>query len=118
MSPRTSGQRRRRAGGLASETSSDGSSEPCSGPRSALGSEPSIRGAGASGVVGTECPVPELFAETYARLLLPRIFRGEALGPAMLGVRRELLRRRKNPLGLIYTLYAANEVSLEQPVGH
>lgn len=87
------------------------------GPESYVSLITDFREAGASGVVGTECPVPELFAETYARLLLPRIFQGEALGPAMLAVRRELLRRQKNPLGLIYTLYAANEVSLEQPVG-
>ncbi len=87
------------------------------GPESYVSLIADFREAGASGVVGTECAVPELFAETYARLLLPRVFRGEALGPAMLGVRRELLRCRKNPLGLIYTLYAANEVALEQPVG-
>ncbi|WP_267313756.1 hypothetical protein [Nostoc sphaeroides] len=49
-----------------------------------------FRSAGASGVIGTECPVPELFAELYAITLLKRVFRGEPLGQAMLTVRREL----------------------------
>lgn len=75
-----------------------------------------FRAAGASGVVGTECPVPELFAEAYAAALFPRLFRGEPLGQAMLAVRLEFMRKKKNPLGLAYTLYAAHEITLARPV--
>ncbi len=71
---------------------------------------------GACGVIGTECPVPELFAEAYASELLTRLFRGEPLGKAMLEVRRDFLYKKKNPLGLIYSLYAAHEVALTHPV--
>ncbi len=86
------------------------------GPESFVSLIADFRAAGASGVVGTECPVPELFAEAYAARLLPRFFAGEALGGAMLAVRRELLREAKNPLGLLYTLYAAHEVALVRAV--
>lgn len=71
-----------------------------------------FRSAGASGVIGTECAVPELFAELYAITLLKRIFRGEPLGQAMLSVRREMLQQNLNPLGLVYSLYAPYEIAL------
>jgi len=82
------------------------------GPSSYLSLIEDFRKAGACGVVGTECPVPEPFAEAYAAALFPRLFHGESLGPAMLAVRRDFLRERMNPLGLVYTLYAASEVAL------
>lgn len=76
-----------------------------------------FRVAGACGVIGTECPVPEMFAESYAAALLPRLFKGEPLGQAMLRVRQELLREKLNPLGLVYSLYAAHEIVLSHAVG-
>jgi CHAT domain len=77
-----------------------------------------FRGAGASGVIGTECPVPEMFAEPYALALLTRVFRGEPLGKAMLAVRREMLQQNLNPLGLVYSLYAPYEIALARAVTH
>jgi CHAT domain len=71
-----------------------------------------FRAAGASGVIGTECAVPELFAELYAVTLLKRVFQGERLGQAMLSVRREMLQQNLNPLGLVYSLYAPYEIAL------
>lgn len=86
------------------------------GPESYVSLIDDFRSAGASGVVGTECPVPELFAEAYATALFLRLFRREPLGQAMLAVRLDFLREHKNPLGLVYTLYAANEITLAHPV--
>jgi hypothetical protein len=86
------------------------------GPESYVSLIEDFREAGAIGVVGTECPVPETFAEAYASELFPYLFRGEHLGEAMLDVRLKFLKEYKNPLGLLYTLYAANEVALAQPV--
>ncbi|OPX95693.1 MAG: CHAT domain protein [Syntrophorhabdus sp. PtaB.Bin006] len=86
------------------------------GPESYVSLISDFRDAGASGVVGTECPVPELFAEAYAASLLPRVFRGQPVGPAMLDTRRQFLLEEKNPLGLVYTLYAAQEITLATPV--
>lgn len=71
---------------------------------------------GASGVVGTECTVTEAIAESYAAALFPRLFQGEPLGQAMLKVRREMLARFWNPLGLAYSLYAAHEIALAHAV--
>ncbi|WP_211178478.1 MULTISPECIES: CHAT domain-containing protein [Brasilonema] len=68
--------------------------------------------AGASGVVGTECPVSEPFAEYYATEVFKRLFAGETMGQAMLAVRRKLLQQQHNPLGLVYSLYAAHEIAL------
>jgi hypothetical protein len=77
-----------------------------------------FRSAGASGVIATECPVPEMFAEPYAFALLTRVFRGEPLGKAMLAVRREMLQHHLNPLGLVYSLYAPYEIALARAVAH
>lgn len=75
-----------------------------------------LRASGASGVIGTECSVPTIFAEAYAEVLLKRFFRSEHLGQAMLAVRLEFLRENLNPLGLIYTLYASNEIALANSI--
>ncbi len=72
--------------------------------------------AGASGVVGTECPVSENFAEYYATEVFKHLFAGKALGQAMLEVRRKLLQQQYNPLGLVYSLYAAHEIALARSV--
>lgn len=77
-----------------------------------------FRAAGASGVIGTECPVPEMFAEPYAFALLTKLFQGEPLGQAMLTVRKEILRNNLNPLGLVYSLYAPHEIALACAVAH
>ena len=71
-----------------------------------------FRAAGASGVVGSECSVPESFAVPYANQLLSHLFKAKPLGQAMLTVRLQFLRENKNPLGLVYSLYAAHEIAL------
>ncbi len=73
-----------------------------------------FRQAGASGVVGSECSVPESFAVPYANQLLSHLFKAKPLGQAMLNVRLQFLRENKNPLGLVYSLYAAHEIALAQ----
>ncbi|MDY6897338.1 MAG: CHAT domain-containing protein, partial [Cyanobacteriota bacterium] len=72
--------------------------------------------AGASGVVGTECPVSETFAEYYATEVFKHLFAGKPLGQAMLEVRRKLLQEQYNPLGLVYSLYAAHEIALARSI--
>jgi hypothetical protein len=86
------------------------------GPESFVSLVDDFRTAGASGVIGTECAIPELIAEGYATALFPRLFRGERVGQAMLEVRLEFLLNMRNPLGLVYSLYASNEISLANPV--
>ncbi len=66
---------------------------------------------GASGVLGTEVPVHEPFAGEMAIEFLRRFLAGRPAGQSLLEVRRLLL-GRKNPLGLVYTLYADSRLTL------
>jgi hypothetical protein len=70
----------------------------------------------ASGVIGTEITVFEPFAAELALLFLARFLAGQSAGDALLEARRILLARR-NPLGLVYTLYAAADLRLRPPPG-
>jgi hypothetical protein len=75
-----------------------------------------FREMGASGVIGTESLVPEMFAKSFMSDLLPRLFRGERLGQALLEVRQRWLMEKLNPLGLLYALFATNEIRLAEPI--
>jgi hypothetical protein len=70
-----------------------------------------VQDRGAAGVIGTEIPVHEALASKFAKLFLQAFFEGKPAGEAMLLARRALL-AESNPLGLVYTLYAAAELSL------
>lgn len=68
---------------------------------------------GASGIIGTEITVWEELAVDVAEDFLQRFLARASAGDALLAVRRSLLARR-NPLGLIYTLYAPAHLKLKQ----
>lgn len=70
-----------------------------------------VRDREASGVLGTEIPVWEQLAGEVAVEFLRRFLAGMPAGEALLEVRRALLAQH-NPLGLVYTLYAAAELRL------
>ncbi|GAB4424952.1 MAG: hypothetical protein OHK0015_04430 [Chloroflexi bacterium OHK40] len=71
---------------------------------------------GAAGVIGTQCEVQELLAGE----LMLRFFRGflaqVPAGRALFDARLSLLREALDPRGLAYSLFAAAEVVLDQPV--
>jgi len=76
-----------------------------------------VSSCGASGAVGTEIPVFERLAATFAKSFFERMLDGAAAGQALLDTRLEFLRQR-NPLGLAYTLYAFSGLMLVQgPAG-
>jgi hypothetical protein len=64
----------------------------------------------ASAVVGTECSVRPVFADFVGRELLPDLLRGKPIGQALLGLRQKAA-RRKNLMGLAYTLFGAAEAT-------
>src|SRR5262249_29469564 len=66
---------------------------------------------GASGVVGTEITIVEPLAAEAAMTVLGSFLAGTAAGAAILAMRRELL-AKNNPLGLVYTLYSAGDLTL------
>jgi hypothetical protein len=70
-----------------------------------------VQDRGAAGVIGTEIPVWEALASEFAKLFLGAFLKGTGAGEALLQARRALL-SQSNPLGLVYTLYAAAELSL------
>jgi hypothetical protein len=71
-----------------------------------------VDGRGASGILGTEVPVAEYLAGEVALSFFRRFEKGESAGSALLEVRRELL-GKKNPLGLVYTLFAAAALAID-----
>jgi CHAT domain-containing protein len=70
-----------------------------------------IHGRHASAVIGTEVTIWELLAGEMAGLFLKRFLAGTDAGKALLEARRELLAKR-NPLGLVYTLYGSANLKL------
>ena len=70
-----------------------------------------IHGRHASAVIGTEVTIWELLAGEMAELFLKRFLAGTDAGKALLEARRELLAKR-NPLGLVYTLYGCANLKL------
>ncbi|WP_374244571.1 CHAT domain-containing protein [Zoogloea sp.] len=60
---------------------------------------------GARGVIVTEVAVWVPFGHEFATRLLDRLGKGEPVGDAVTAVRREILKDRKNPFGLLYAYY-------------
>ena len=71
---------------------------------------------GAAGVLGTEVTVWEELATQAAKYFLERFLAGKSAGEALLTMRRILLANR-NPLGLVYTLYAPAHLVLDKENG-
>lgn len=59
----------------------------------------------ARSVLGTECPVPPVFANAFAHELLPQLLSGDEIGSAVLEARRNLAQSHGNPFGLAYVLW-------------
>ena len=72
-----------------------------------------VRDNHAAGVIGTEVSVWEPLATEMAQRFLIRFLAGAGVGEALLLARRELL-AQYNPLGLVYTLYAAAHLALDR----
>lgn len=60
---------------------------------------------GARGMIGTECPVPALFALDWAGKFFDRFLAGKPLGQIFLDLRREYFFNHNNILGLLYAVY-------------
>lgn len=67
---------------------------------------------GASGLIGTEVDVWDIFAAEVGKLFLENFLNGEYAGMSLLKARRVLL-AKNNPLGLVYTLFASADLHLE-----
>jgi hypothetical protein len=64
------------------------------------------------GFVGTEATVPDGFATLFTRTFYDHLLEARQLGEAMHLTRWEILESKRNPLGLIYSLYAEPEIQV------
>lgn len=70
----------------------------------------------AAGVVGTHCEVKEALADAFIVLFFGAFFKQTGAGQALFEARQKLLRDALDPRGLAYSLFAAAEVKLTQPI--
>lgn len=87
-------------------------------PRFYAGFVPYFVNKGARGVIGTECKTPVVFAVRFAEAFFERLLDGHPVGDSVLFVRRELLRRNRNPLGLIYAVHCDADTRIEPALTH
>lgn len=69
---------------------------------------------GAQGVVVTEVSVWISLGHEVATQLIDRLVRGEPVSDALTAVRRKLLEKKKNPLGLLYVYYGDPAATLRR----
>lgn len=60
---------------------------------------------GNCGFIGSETRVPDLFASEFCRQFYLHLLRGCGVGEAIFRARYTMLRRYRNPLGILYTSY-------------
>ncbi|MGN7612297.1 hypothetical protein ACQZV8_09455 [Magnetococcales bacterium HHB-1] len=75
-----------------------------------------FRGLGACGVIAVDAPVPEVFGYAFAKKVLTQFFDGQGMGKTLLDMRRHFLLECKNPLGLLYSLFAVSEICLTHSI--
>ncbi len=71
---------------------------------------------GAAGVIGTQCEVKEMLADALIIPFFRDFLRQVPAGQALFAARRQLLYDKLDPRGLAYSLFAAADVKLAQPV--
>jgi hypothetical protein len=67
------------------------------------------------GFIGTETNVPDQFAADFSRCFYSGLLQGLTLGEAIYEAKWTTLRASKNPLGLLYTVYADPDMALSNP---
>jgi hypothetical protein len=69
-------------------------------------------GKGAAGVIGTQCEVKELLANTFMVYFFRSFLKQISAGQALYEARRTMLLDHLDPRGLVYSLFASAEVKL------
>lgn len=72
---------------------------------------------GNRGFIGTETNVPDSFAAEFSQCFYRGLLKGLSLGRAIYDAKWEMLRERKNPLGILYTVYADPDLHVSKGVG-
>ncbi|MFC2043459.1 CHAT domain-containing protein [Chloroflexota bacterium] len=74
-----------------------------------------IKRARSRSVIGTETPIPDKFAAEFSKHFYLKLIQGKSLGEALYGARWDLLIKRKNPLGILYTAYGDSGLHVRRP---
>lgn len=72
---------------------------------------------GARGMIGTECPVPALFASEWAGKFFDALLAGKPLGDIFLDLRRDYFFNHNNILGLLYAVYCDADTVISPALG-
>ena len=64
----------------------------------------------AAGLIAPSFPIPTLFAAVFAKTLLARYLTQKSIGTILFKLRRDLLVKKNNPLGLWYSLQCPLDV--------
>jgi len=67
---------------------------------------------GARAVVGSDCDIPSLLGAHFGTRFLNAFLQGDAIGEALLKLRKQFLTEYQNPLGLIYRVFGNADVRL------
>jgi hypothetical protein len=67
---------------------------------------------GARAVLGSESTIPIVLADEFGKAVLREMFAGSSLGEAVRQARLTLLKEKKNPLGLCYSIYGDANASV------
>jgi hypothetical protein len=74
------------------------------------------RGLDFIGFIGTETTIPDEFAAAFSETFYDHLLAGFSIGEALHAVRWKLLASLRNPLGILYSLYAEPEIRVRRPV--
>jgi len=73
---------------------------------------------GAAAIIATACPVPDLFAASFARVFYQKFLKDMlTIGKALQETRRYFIEKHNNPLGLAYGLYTPANYRMSQQAG-
>ena len=68
------------------------------------------------GFIGTETNVPDSFAAEFSQRFYQGLLGGLSLGKAIHYAKWAMLQEKKNPLGILYTIYADPDLHVSKPV--
>jgi hypothetical protein len=71
--------------------------------------------AGNRGFIGTETNIPDVFAARFAERFYSRLLDGEPAGQALNGAKWDMIETLRNPLGILYTMYADPDLHIGSP---
>jgi hypothetical protein len=71
---------------------------------------------GNRGFIGTQTLIPDLVAAEFSRRFYYHLLLGRTLGLAFYEAKQDLLKRHRNPMGILYSAYANPDLRVSQPV--